>query len=575
MNGVKALLEVLRPGRAHWKRAALSVLLGVATLGAGLGLLASSGYLISKAALRPEILTLTTVIVAVRFFGIVRAICRYLERLVSHDAAFRMITQLRVRMYERVAPLAPGRIGEFRSGDLLSRFVADVDSLQHVFVRGVSPMLVAVGAVGTAVLVSALTLPGAAVVLALALLLAAIGIPLLGRAVARTAIRRRSPAQGTLTAELVELFRGAPELVLYGGAHEHQRRVRAADGELARLARRDAVTAGLTGGLGTFAAAATVVLVVSVGAVAVHDGSLDGIYLAVLAFLTLASFEAVTPLPTAGQQLTAGAAVAERIDEVVSSDVPARDPVRPRPAERLVSLTIESARVRYRPDGPWVLDGLDLEVRPGKRLALVGASGSGKSTVARVLVRFCELDEGRAALNGHDLRDYRQADIRRQVVLGSEEAHLFATSISENIRLAKPEASDAEIFRAVERAGASQWVSSLPEGLDTFVGEEGALVSGGQRQRIALARVLLAEARIVILDEPTAHLDVEAAAMFVEDLVDATEDVGLLMITHNLRSLGRFDEILVLDGGRIVERGTERELLERGGVYSALAAEQS
>jgi ABC-type multidrug transport system fused ATPase/permease subunit len=186
-------------------------------------------------------------------------------------------------------------------------------------------------------------------------------------------------------------------------------------------------------------------------------------------------------------------------------------------------------------------------------VALVGRSGSGKTTIARTLVRFCELDEGRALLNGHDLREYAQDDVRRAILLASEDAFLFATTIGENVRLGNPAAGEEEIVHALRRAGAWPWVSSLPDGLDTYVGEDGNSVSGGQRQRIALARALLAKPQILILDEPTAHLDPASAAAFVDDVLDAAGDLGLLVITHRLDGLDRFDEVLVLEDGRFAD----------------------
>jgi ABC-type multidrug transport system fused ATPase/permease subunit len=273
--------------------------------------------------------------------------------------------------------------------------------------------------------------------------------------------------------------------------------------------------------------------------------------LAALVLLAMAAFEAVRPLPDAAQHLAATAGAAARLLALTDREPSVRDPDEPLPLGEGRVLRLERARLRYEPDGPWVLDGIDFELRPGKLVALVGPSGAGKTTVANVLVRFRDLDEGRALLDGHDLRAYAQDDVRRVVALAGQEAHLFATTIRENVRLARPDATDDELVAALRRARVWDWVASLPGGLNTEVGESGGLVSGGQRQRIALARAFLSGARLLVLDEPTAHLDPETAAQVLDDLLDAADGTGVLLITHSPLRLERFDEVLRLEHGRI------------------------
>jgi len=549
---MSALRRVFRLARPLRGRFALALALGALALAAGVALMASSGYLISRAALRPEILSLTVVIVGIRFFALARAAFRYLERLVSHDAAFRFLARARVSFFERLEPLVPGGLRGMRPGELLSGFVADVDALQHLLVRVIGPPVAALAVGAAAAVTAAALVPEAGVVLALALVAGAVLVPLLAARIARGAGRRRPRERAELAGGTVELLASLPELVAFGVVDDRLARLEEADRRLRRSVVREALAGGAGDGLviAVSGLAAAGVLAVAIPAVGV--GRLDGVLLGMLALMTLACFEGVRALPLAAQHLAGTEAAAERLFAVTDAEPPVHDPDRPRPLEGPCLLRLEGARLRH-DDGPWLLDGADLELRPGSRVALVGPSGAGKTSLAQVLVRFRDLDGGRATLDGHDLREYAQDDVRRVVALAGQEAHLFATTIRENVRLARPGASDAEILAALGRAGAGAWVESLPAGLDTFVGDEGALVSGGQRQRIALARAFLSGARILVLDEPTAHLDEDTAAAVLDDLLDASGDTGMLLITHSRLRLERFDRVLELAGGRLVQ----------------------
>jgi ATP-binding cassette subfamily C protein CydC len=542
------VLALARPLRGRF---ALALLLGALALAAGSALMASSGYLISRAALRPEILSLTVVIVGVRFFALSRAVLRYLERLVSHDAAFRFLAHVRVSFFERLEPLVPGGLRGTRPGELLSGFVADVDALQHLLVRVVGPPVAALAVGVAAALTAALLVPEAGVVLAVALVLGIVLVPLLAARIARAAGRRRPAERAQLAGGTVELLAGLPELVAYGVADERLARLEETDRRLRRSVVREALAGGAGDGLVIALSGLAAAGVVAAAIPAVRAGRLDGVLLGMLALLTLASFEGVRALPLAAQHLAGTEAAAERLFAVTDAEPPVHDPAQPRPLTGPGVLRLESARLRY-DGGPWLLDGADLELRPRRRVALVGPSGAGKTSLAHVLVRFRDLDGGRATLDGHDLREYAQDDVRRVVALAGQDAHLFATTIRENVRLARPAASDGEILAALRRAGTGDWLDSLPEGLDTFVGDEGGLVSGGQRQRIALARAFLSGARILVLDEPTAHLDEETAAAVLDDLLDASGDAGVLLITHSRLRLERFDEVLSLEDGRLL-----------------------
>ena len=547
------ILRVLELARPLRRRFALSVLLGALALAAGAGLMATSGYLISRAATRPEILSLTVAIAGVQFFALTRAGLRYLERLVSHDASFRFLARARVAFFARLEPLVPGEVGEARLGDLLSRFVADVDSLQHVLVRVAAPPLAALTVGAGAALATALLAPAAGLALAVALVLGAVVVPLGVVRASRAAARRRPAERAELAAGVVELLGALPELVAYGAAGVRLETLAEADRRQRRSAVREALSAGAGDGAVTALAGVGAAAVLAAAVPAVTGGRLDGVLLGMLGLLTLASFEGVRSLPLAAQHLAGTDAAVGRLFELTDREPSVRDPEKPRSLDEGAVLRLEHTGVRYAPDAPWVLDDVDLALSPGRLVALLGASGAGKTTLANLLVRFRDPDAGRVTLDGHDLREYAQDDVRRVVALAAQDAHLFTTTIRENVRLARPDAAESELVDALRRARVWDWVASLPDGLDTEVGDEGTLVSGGQRQRIALARAFLSGARLLVLDEPTAHLDEETAGGVVDDLLAAIGDAGVLLITHTPLRLERFDEVLLLEDGRLAE----------------------
>jgi thiol reductant ABC exporter CydC subunit len=534
-----ALTDASRP------RAALAALLGAMTVIFGMGLMATAGYLISRAAERPAILSLTVAIVGVRFFGLARPVIRYLERLASHDLALRVLGRVRVQVYHRIEPLAPAQLEGYRDGDLLARMVADVDGLQNLHLRAVGPPLVALLAGVVAVGVTAAFLPAAGLVLAVGLAAGGVAVPALAGALGRRAGRRQATARGELSAELVELLRAAPELVAHGGEQAALARLRGADRALVRLAHRDALVGGVAEGAGLAVVGATVagVLAVAVGASA--DGHLDRVLIAMLALLALASFEAVQPLAAAARELSATLAGGRRILELADREAAIVDPIAPAAPPRWpFAVALEGVSARYGAGERLALKGVSFRLEPGRRLALVGASGAGKTTVVNLLLRFLDPEAGRVTIAGRDLREYRQEDVRRAVAVAGQDSHVFSASIRENVCLARPDANDGEVERALRRARLWPWVTELPDGWDTDVGEDARELSGGQRQRLVLARALLVDAPVLVLDEPTAHLDPSMAQELMCDVFAAADDRSVLLITHRPEGLDLVDEII-------------------------------
>jgi thiol reductant ABC exporter CydC subunit len=544
---IETLTALLGIARAPRWRVAGASLLGALTVTLGVGLMATAGYLISRAAERPDILSLGVTIVAVRFFGLGRPVVRYLERLSSHDLALRVLGRVRAGFFERIEPLAPAQLAPYRAGDLLSRMVADVDALQNLYLRGLEPPLIALLAGVLSVGVATAVLPAAGLVLAGGLLAGGVVVPALSGWVAARAGRRQAAARGALTAELVEAMRSAPELAAFGCRGTALERIRAADSKLVEVARRDALATGAGDGLGLLVSGVTVGAVLAIAAAASADGRLNRVLIALVALLALASFEAVAPLAAAARELSATVAAGRRILELTDHDAAVRDPTQPAPFPAgPFEVAFEDVGARY-PDQPRLaVQGVSLRLRAGERVALVGPSGAGKTTVVNLLLRFLDPEEGRVRLAGRDLRDYRLEDVRRAISVAGQESHLFSTSIRDNVRLARPEAGDLEIEHSLRRARIWDWVQALPDGLATLVGEEGRELSGGQRQRIVLARALLAGSPVLVLDEPTAHLDPATATELIHDVFAATTGRTLLLITHRDEGLGLVDRVVRL-----------------------------
>jgi ATP-binding cassette, subfamily C, bacterial CydC len=566
--GADPLLRLLRLARPLRGRLALAAAAGAAATGCAVALLTTSGFLLARASQHPSIIAISGAVVAVRAFSVGRGVLRYSERLANHDAAFRILADLRVALYRRLERLAPAGLREFRSGDLLARLVSDVDSAQELFVRGVTPPLTAALVGAGAVTACLLVLARPAGLLAAGLVVAGVAVPLIGARADRRSRRRTASARGELAASMSNLLAGAADVHAFGAEQAGLDRVNAADRELAALGSRSAAAAGIGTGLGSLAAGLTLWGVLAAGVAAVGDGTIGRVPLAVLTLTALASFEAVSGLPAAALALGHARTSARRVCAVLDAPEPVREPAVPRLLPTgPVSVTLRGATVRYEPDGALALDGLNLELTPGKRVVLVGRSGSGKSTVANLLLRFCDLTGGTAELCGHHLASYTGDDVRRLIGGCPQDPHVFDDTVAANLRLARPAASDDELLEAAARARLLPWIRSLPDGLDNQVGARGTALSGGERQRIALARALLADPAVLILDEPTASLDPDNASALMTDVLDATAGRSMLLITHELSVLDHADEIIVLEAGRTVQRGSHRQLSRTSGPY--------
>ncbi len=560
-----------------------AIALGCGAVAAAIGLMAASAWLLSRAAEHPPESALTVGIVLVQVFGLSRGPFRYAERLVGHHAAFRLLASVRVRLYGHLERLAPAGLPGFRSGDLMARLVSDVDALSDIVVRILPAFAVAAVVGSLTVLVASSLLPAAGLVLALALLASAVPVPWLTGVLARRRETSRAALRGALAASVVDLVEGASELAVYGATAAQLERIDSIDRALAKVDRSSAATAGVGLGLTTFLSGAATWGVLLVGVPAVHSGRLDGVWLASLALVPLAAFELVSGLPAASQALHRVRASAARLFAIADAPDVTPEPSSPLPPPAPpVDVEVRSLRAGYPaaavPPGPRgegleehpALWDVDLSVPPGRRIAVVGPSGAGKTTLASVLLGFLAVRSGSVAFDGVPIARLRGEDVHAIVGLVAQDSHLFDASLAENLRIGRREASDAELVAVVERVGLGAWLEGLTDGLATEVGRFGARLSGGERQRVAVARALLAAFPVLVLDEPAEHLDIDAADFLTRDLLALTAGRSTVLVTHRLAGLDEVDEILVLDGGHVVERGTHPELLASGATYASL-----
>lgn len=551
----------------------LSMLLGAATVASSIGLLGTSAYLIARAALHPSIAVLQVAIVGVRYFGISRAVLRYLERLVSHSVNFRLLARLRVWFYQALEPLAPARLQDYRAGDLLGRAIANIETLENFYVRAVAPPFVAlIVTTGVGWFVGRIDVR-IALLLVAALVSVGVGLPLLAYRLTQKPGEALITRRAELNASLMDVLQGTADLQVFGQGEAYLRRTVQAGRGVTQSQQQMGQVGAWMNALTTFITGLALwgVLVLFIPSVSSLE---QGVLLAVLALVTLASFEAVMPLAQAAQQLEASIQAARRLFELVD----AKPAVLPPPqAVRKTAWRAGEGHIRiqnltfcYTPEDPPALQDFDLDLPPGKRVALVGASGAGKTTLLNLLLRYWEVEPGCITLDGKDIRAYTPDSVRQLLAVIPQSTYLFAGTLRHNLLLARPDAAQADVEIACQQAQLTEMINRLPQGLDTWVGERGVQLSGGERQRVALARALLRDARLFLLDEPTAHLDALNERSFLEGLLRVSSDRGLLWITHRLIFMEEMDEILVLQAGRVMERGTHAGLLSNGGLYARL-----
>jgi len=510
----------------------------------------------------------------VRLFSVSRAASRYAERLVSHDVTFRLLAELRTRFYRRLAPLAPARLLRYRSGDLLSRIVKDVEELQNIYLRTFSPVAVALAVCAIASLVLFTFDPAIAFVALGFLTATGIGVPLLVRMLSRGLGWRQLQLRAELDARIVDDIQGVQDVLAFGREGRERHEVSALNSKLGRVQRRMALVTGLQNALGDLMMNLALVGVLIIAIPLVAAGEMDGVFLAFVALVGLGSFEAVAPLGSAFQVLGRSVGAGERLFEISDSEPRVTDPLEPLSPPPHGRLALDRVTFRYEDDGSPALRDVSFVLRPGSRVAVVGPSGSGKSTLVGLILRFWDPDSGEIHLGGRDVRCYAQEDLRSRIGVVSQDTHVFNDTVRNNLLLADPEADDVALHRVMKEVHLAGLVEGLPGGLDGYVGEQGQQLSGGERQRLAVARALLKDAPLLVLDEVTANLDTVTERELLGTIRELMRGRTTLQITHRLVEMESMDEILVLDEGRVVERGTHQDLVRRDGPYHRMLAVQ-
>lgn len=567
MKLVWRLLGFMKPLRG-W--ILISTMTGFSTVAAGVGLLGTSAYLIASAAFHPSIAELSVAVVGVRFLGISRGVFRYLDRLVSHHVNFRLLSILRIWFYDCLKLLAPARLIHYQRGDLLSRAIGDIDALDQFYVRAVSPVISAIFAtVGFSMLVGSWNVR-LGWILAAGLSVTSFVLPALVYIFSRGPAKQLVDQRAILSQTMLDTLRGAAEMMVFQQQEEELTQINRVSLQTNRAQVGLAHSQGLSNGMNAVLTQGTVALMLLVGIPLVRTGELDGIMLAVIVLITMASFEISIPIAQAAQFWESSLQAARRLFEMADQQPAIIEPVIPVSVPEKPNILIRNLSFQYHGNLPLAADHLNIDIPYGRKIALVGENGSGKTTILNLLMRFWDCQPGEILIDGILVQEFSPKELRQRIGYVSPGGAIFQTTLRQNLLLANPGALDADLLRVLDSVQLGEWVQTLPDGLDTWLGASGLTISGGQLQRIQLARGLLMDAPIYLLDEPTTHLDVETENRLISLFRSIFQNRSLVWVTHRLVGLDWLDEILVLENGRVVERGNQHTLLESRGRFYQL-----
>lgn len=566
---MRALLPYLTLYKRHKWMLTLGIALAILTLLASIGLLTLSGWFLSASAIAgfAGIYSFNYMLPAagVRGAAITRTAGRYFERLVSHDATFRVLQHLRIYTFSKLLPLSPAGLARYQQGELLNRIVADVDTLDHLYLRVISPL------VGAFVVIMIVTLGLSVLDVTLAITLGGIMLltlfimpPMFYRAGKNTG-QNLTHLRGQYRQQLTSWLQGQAELTIFGASKRYRAQMEATELQWHEAQRRQSELTALSQALMLLIGALAVMLMLWMASGGVGGNTQPSALIALFVFCALAAFEALAPVTGAFQHLGQVIASALRITELTEQKPEVTFPQAETPAPEKVTLTLRDVSFRY-PDQPInALNALSLQANPGEHVAILGRTGCGKSTLLQLLTRAWDPKQGEILLNDLPLSSLSESALRRTISVVPQRVHLFSATLRDNLLLAAPNASDEALSDMLRRVGLENLLED--SGLNSWLGEGGRLLSGGELRRLAIARALLHDAPLMLLDEPTEGLDATTESEMLELLADVMREKTVLMVTHRLRGLARFDQIIVMDDGRIIERGTHAELLAGQGRY--------
>lgn len=566
---MRALLPYLALYKRHIWLLTLGVVLSIVTLLASIGLLTLSGWFLSASAVVgvAGIYSFNYMLPAagVRGAAIIRTAGRYFERLVSHDATFRVLQHLRVFTFSKLLPLSPAGLARFRQGELLNRVVADVDTLDHLYLRVISPLIgalvvIVVVTAGLSILdvTLALTLGGIMLVTLLVL------PPLFYRA-GKPAGESITQMRGQYRQQLTAWLQGQAELMLFSASDRYRKQLEKTEQRWQDAQRRQAELTALSQALMLLIGGVAVVAMLWLTSAGVGGNSQPGALIALFVFCALAAFEALAPVTGAFQHLGQVIASARRITQITGQQPEVTFAAGEGQAFGQVSLTLNQVTFSYPQQPSPALENISLQVGAGEHIAILGRTGCGKSTLLQLLTRAWDPANGEILLNDQPLTHLNEATLRQAMSVVPQRVHLFSATLRDNLSLAAPGASDIQLMKALERVGLEKLLED--SGLNAWLGEGGRQLSGGELRRLAIARALLHDAPLMLLDEPTEGLDATTESQILDLLAEVMREKTVLMVTHRLRGLARFNRIIVMDNGKIIEQGSHAELLAEQGRY--------
>ncbi|MDR0805600.1 MAG: cysteine/glutathione ABC transporter ATP-binding protein/permease CydC [Enterobacteriaceae bacterium] len=566
---MKTLLPFLALYRRHWFRLTLGIVLAIVTILSSIGLLTLSGWFLAASALAglAEILTFNYMLPAagVRGSAIIRTAGRYAERLVSHDATFRVLSHLRTFTFQKLMPLSPGGITRFRQAELLNRLVADVETLDHLYLRLISPLVSAIVVIivvtfGLSWLDSTLALTLGAIMLLLLLTIPAVFYRA-GKPIGADLTALRSDYRGQLTLWL----QGQAELAIFGALSSFRRQLDLIELRWLERQKQQAALSGASQALMILASGLTFILMLWLAAAGVGDNPQPAAFIALFVFISLAAFEALAPVAGAFQHLGQVIASAERVNQLIEQQPQVTFPTQKVAVLPEAALSINDISFTYDEQPFPVIKNLSLQIANGEHIALLGRTGCGKSTLLQLITRAWDPQQGNITLNDQLITSYDETTLRNMMVVVTQRVHIFSATLRDNLLLAAPQASDDELASVLNQVGLSALL--VQNGLNTWIGEGGRQISGGEQRRIGLARALLHKAPLILLDEPTEGLDADTENQILNLLKQHCQHKTVVLITHRLSGLDNMDKIYVMDAGEILEQGTHQELLTLQGQY--------